>query len=100
MFRRDGNDLYATVDLDLYTAVLGGDVLLDTFSGKVKLKVNPETQNGTKIRLKAKGFPLYKQEGSFGDLYVTYQIRIPTALTEQQRELFVQLSKLQSQSHG
>jgi len=100
MFRRDGNDLYATVDLDLYTAVLGGDVLLDTFSGKVKLKVNPETQNGTKIRLKGKGFPLYKQEGSFGDLYVTYQIRIPTALTEQQRELFVQLSKLQSQSHG
>jgi curved DNA-binding protein len=74
--------------------VLGGELLLDTFSGKIKLKVNPETQSGTKIRLKAKGFPLYKQEGSFGDLFVTYQVRIPTGLTEQQKELFAQLSRL------
>jgi len=94
VFRRDGNDLYTLVDLDLYTAVLGGELLLDTFSGKIKLKVNPETQSGTKIRLKAKGFPLYKQEGSFGDLFVTYQVRIPTGLTEQQKELFAQLSRL------
>jgi curved DNA-binding protein len=94
VFRRDGNNLYTLVDLDLYTAVLGGELLLDTFSGKIKLKVNPETQSGTKIRLKAKGFPLYKQEGSFGDLFVTYQVRIPTGLTEQQKELFAQLSRL------
>jgi curved DNA-binding protein len=94
LFRRDGNDLHTHVDLDLYTAVLGGEVLLDTFSGKIKMKVNPETQNGTKIRLKGKGFPVYKHEGSFGDLYVTYQIRIPTGLTEKQKELFTQLSKL------
>lgn len=93
-FKRDGNDLYRVVDLDLYTAVLGGEILLDTFSGKIKLKVNPETQNGTKIRLKGKGFPVYKTEGAFGDLYVTYQVRIPTGLTEKQKELFTQLSKL------
>ncbi|HLO82833.1 MAG TPA: J domain-containing protein [Chitinophagaceae bacterium] len=94
VFRRDGNDLHTVVDLDLYTAVLGGEILLDTFSGKIKLKVNPETQNGTKIRLKGKGFPVYKHEGVFGDLYVTYQIKIPTGLTEKQKELFTQLSKL------
>src|SRR5882724_4506784 len=51
-FRRDGNDLHTTVDIDLYTAVLGGEITIDTLDGKVKLKVKPETQNGSKIRLK------------------------------------------------
>jgi curved DNA-binding protein len=93
-FRRTGNDLDATVDIDLYTALLGGDVVLETFGGKIKLKVTPETQNGTKIRLKGKGFPVYKKEGQFGDLYVTYNVKLPTHLTEKQKELFTQLSKL------
>lgn len=91
--KRAGNDLFTTIDIDLYTAVLGGEVVLDTLSGKIKLKVNPETQNGTKIRLKGKGFPVYKTEGQFGDLYVTYQIKIPTNLSGKQKELFRELSK-------
>lgn len=93
VFKRSGNDLHATVDIDLYTAVLGGEVMLDTLSGKIKLKVNPETQNGTKIRLKGKGFPVYKSEDQFGDLYVTYSVKIPMNLTERQKELFRELSK-------
>ncbi len=92
-FRRSGNDLYAAVDLDLFTAVLGGEIILDTLNGKVKLKVLPETQNGSKIKLKGKGFPVYKKDGQFGDLYVTYNIKIPTNLTEKQKELFTELSK-------
>ncbi len=92
-FKRLGNDLHTTVDLDLYTAVLGGEVTIDTLGGKLKLKVNPETQNGSKIRLKGKGFPVYKKEGEFGDLYVTYSIKIPVNLTEKQKELFRELSK-------
>ena len=95
-FRRDGNDLHTTVDLDLYTAVLGGEIIIDTLDGKVKLKVKPETQNGTKIKLKGKGFPVYKKEGEFGDLVITFQIKIPTNLTDKQKELFEQLSKLSS----
>ncbi len=91
--KRSGNDLYTTVDLDLYVAVLGGDITIDTPSGKLKLTVKPETQNGTKIRLKDKGFPIYKSEGLFGDLYVTYLIKIPTNLTDKQKELFTELSK-------
>ena len=71
-FKRLGNDLYTTVNLDLFTAVLGGEITLDTLDGKVKLKVKPETQNGSKIKLKGKGFPVYKNEGKFGDLYITY----------------------------
>ena len=93
-FRRMGNDLHTNADIDLYTALLGGEVVLETFGGKIKLKVNPETQNGTKIRLKGKGFPVYKKEGHFGDLFVTYNVKLPTHLTEQQKELVVQLSKL------
>lgn len=93
-FKRLKNDLYTTMDLNLFTAVLGGDVMVDTLSGKVKLKVNPETQNGSKTKLKGKGFPVYKKDGEFGDLYITYNILIPTNLTDKQKQLFEELSKL------
>ncbi|GAC1300487.1 MAG: J domain-containing protein [Mucilaginibacter sp.] len=92
-FKRNGSDLYATVKLDLYTAVLGGEVTVDTLGGKVKIKVKPETQNGTKVKLKDKGLPIYKKEGQFGDLYITYHIQIPVSLTEKERKLFEELGK-------
>ena len=92
-FNREGDNLYVNIDLDLYTAVLGGEITVDTMDGKVKLKVAPETQNGTKVKLKGKGFPTYKKEGQYGDLYITYSIRIPTGLTEKQKQLFTELSK-------
>jgi curved DNA-binding protein len=91
--KRVGNDLYTNVELDLYTAVLGEEITVDTLGGKVKLKVKPETQNGTKTRLKGKGFPVYKKEGQFGDLIITFSVKIPTHLTEKQKELFRELSK-------
>ncbi|MEP7230970.1 MAG: J domain-containing protein [Ginsengibacter sp.] len=93
-FKREGNNLYKDEDLDLYTALLGGEKTIETLNGKIKLKVNPETQNGTKVRLKGKGFPVYKKEGEFGDLYITWNIKLPTNLTERQKELFTELSKL------
>ncbi|MFA7273874.1 MAG: J domain-containing protein [Crocinitomicaceae bacterium] len=93
-FKLDNANLYGTVDLDLYTALLGGDLMVETFDGKVKLKVAPETQSGTKVKLKGKGFPVYKKDGEFGDLYITYNLVLPTQLTEKEKELFVELSKL------
>lgn len=95
-FKLDKHNLYATVDLDLYTALLGGEITADTFDGKVKLTVKPGTQNGTKVKLKGKGFPVYKKEGEFGDLYLTYQIQIPTNLSEKEKELFTELAKLRT----
>jgi len=95
-FKLDNDNLHSTVDLDLYLALLGGDVMVDTFDGKVKLNIKPETQNGTKVKLKGKGFPVYKKEGVFGDLYLTYNIVLPTNLTDKEKELFVELSKLRS----
>ena len=93
-FKRVGNDLQITQEIDLYTALLGGDVNLTTMHGKLKLKVKPETQNGTKIRVKGKGFPLYKQQEIFGDLYVTYNVKLPTSLSEKEIELFTDLKNM------
>ena len=93
-YKRVGNDLQITEEIDLYTAVLGGDITLNTLHGKLKLKVKPETQNNTKTRIKGKGFPMYKSDEQFGDLYVTYTVKLPTGLTEKQKELFTELSKV------
>lgn len=90
-FERVGDDLKTKVTIDLYTAVLGGEVTVNTLNGSVNLKVKPGTQNGTMVRLKGKGFPVYKKEGQFGDLFATYDVKLPTDLTEKQKELFEQL---------
>lgn len=93
-FKREGSNLYANVELDIYTAILGGEITVDTFDGKVKLTIKPETQNGTKVKLKGKGFPVYKKEGEFGDLFITWQIKTPVNLSEKEKELFMELSKI------
>jgi curved DNA-binding protein len=90
-FERIGDDLKTKVKIDLYTAVLGGDIKVNTLDGNVNLKVKPETQNGMTVRLKGKGFPVYKKDGQFGDLFVTYEVKLPTNLTDKQKELFEQL---------
>ncbi|REC55712.1 J domain-containing protein [Chryseobacterium piscium] len=90
-FERVGDDLKTKVTIDLYTAVLGGEVTVNTLDGSVNLKVKPGTQNGTTVRLKGKGFPVYKKDGHFGDLFATYDVKLPTDLTDKQKELFEQL---------
>ena len=94
LFKREGNNLYQNVALDLYTSILGGEITIHTFNGKVKLKIKPEMKNESKVKLKGKGFPIYKKEGKFGDLYITYHIKIPTDLNEKEIELFKELQKI------
>lgn len=93
-FKRNGQNLYTNVELNLYTALLGGDITIETMSGQVKLPVKPETQTGTQIKLKGKGFPVYKKEGEFGDLFVTFNVLLPTNLSEKEKELFKELAKI------
>lgn len=93
-FKRDKDNLYTTVQLDLYKAMLGGEAVIDTFDGKVKLKIKPETKNLSQVKLKGKGFPVYKKEGEYGDLYVTYNIKLPTNLSAKEKQLFEELAKL------
>ena len=82
--------LNATVNIDLYTALLGGEVMLQLSTGaKIKLKVKPETQPGTRVRLRGKGYD--RGDGTFGDLIITYQVQLPTHLSDRQRELLRQM---------
>jgi curved DNA-binding protein len=91
--KRLAENLYKTVHLNLYTAILGGEITIETLNGKVKIKVKAGTQNGSTVKLKGKGFPVYKNEGNYGDMFVTYSITIPTNLTEKQKNIFAELSQ-------
>lgn len=93
-FKREGSTLFANVELDLYTALLGGEVIVDTMDGKVKLKVPPETLAGTSVKLKGKGFPVYKRENEFGDLVITHTVKLPTKLSNEEKELFSKLKNI------
>lgn len=90
---RRGDDLYAEQAVDLFTALLGGPLEVDTLYGKVNVTLPPETPNGHTIRLKSKGMPVYKAAGEYGDLYLQLQIKLPTRLSPREKEL---LSEWQS----
>jgi curved DNA-binding protein len=90
-FIRKGDGLYYTQAIDLYTAVLGGEIIVNTLSGQVKVKITEGTQNGKSIRLKGKGMPVYEKAAAFGDLYIQLQVLVPDKLSDKQRELFNQL---------
>ena len=96
-FKRLNEDLYTEVPIDLYTAVLGGEAMIDTLDGKVKMSIKPGTQPNAKLRLKGKGFPLYKKENRFGDLYVTLKVQLPDHLSDKEKALFTELAKLRKQ---
>lgn len=93
-FIRKGDDLYHTYSIDLYTAVLGGEIVVDTLSGQVKVKILSGTQNGKTILLKGKGMPVYGHPNTYGNLYVQLQVQIPDQLSDKQRELFEQIKAL------
>lgn len=93
-FVLEGQNLRLRMPVDLYTAVLGGELRVPTLDGEVNLKVKPLTQNLSTVRLKGKGFPAYKKEGVFGDLLVTLEVKLPTSLSEKEKELFEKLRTL------
>ncbi len=92
-FRREGPQLYLTVPVPLTTAVLGGTLTVDTFEGQVRMQVKPLTQNGTRVKLKGKGFPVYRKEGEYGDLVITYEVTLPRKLDPEQQKLFEALKQ-------
>ena len=95
-FERKGDDLYMIHPVDLYTALLGGDSVLETLSGKIKIKVKESTQNGTTLRLKNKGFPIYRKPGTFGDLYVRIDIKLPDHLSKEERDMIKKLKEIRN----
>ncbi len=93
-FTQHGDDLATTHNIDLYTAVLGGETIINTLTGQVKVKIAPGTQAGKSIRLKGKGMPVHDQPGMAGDLIIQLNVLLPEKLTDKQRELFEQLRSL------
>lgn len=88
--RQNSGEMEAKVSIDLYTAMLGGEVVIQLSKGqKIKLKVKPETQPGAKVRVRGKGYD--RGDGTFGDLIITYNVKLPTNLTERQKDLLRQM---------
>jgi molecular chaperone DnaJ len=94
-FERRGDDLYVDVPVPLTIAVLGGEVQVPTMKGKLALKIPPETQNGRSFRLAGQGMP-HLGNSSRGDMFARVNVVLPTKLSEKEKELFQQLSKLGS----
>lgn len=88
--RQNSGEMNASVNIDLYTALLGGEIIIQLTGGhKIKLKVKPETQNGTKVRLRGKGYD--RGDGTMGDLIITYNVTLPTNLSERQKQLLEEM---------
>jgi curved DNA-binding protein len=96
-FTRQGSDLYVDTPVLVYQAALGGDTRVDYPGGQLKINIKPGTQNGTLLRLKGKGFPVYNQPDQHGDLYVKVSLQLPEHLTDQEKDLFRQLARLREQ---
>ncbi|MEN6480803.1 MAG: J domain-containing protein [Anaerolineaceae bacterium] len=92
-FERKGSDLTTEVTVDLYTAVLGGQIKVPTFKGEVMLSIPPGTQPGRKFRLQGRGMPQLRNPQSFGDLFVRIKVKLPDKLSDEQRKLFEQMRK-------
>ena len=93
VFTRDGNNLHTTVAADIYTMMLGGELVVPTLDGNVKVTVKEGTQPDSKLRLKGKGFPLYKEQGKAGDLIVTLKVHLPN-INAEQKELLMKMKRL------
>lgn len=93
-YELDGLNLSKKIDVDLYAAVLGGKVEVETLHGKLNMPIAKGTQSGKKLRLKGKGLPDYDKKGQFGDLILEIQIKVPTNLSKKETELFEELQKL------
>jgi curved DNA-binding protein len=99
-FERRGDDLAVTVDVDLYTALLGGEAEVPTLSGAVLLRIPEGTQNGRTFRLRGQGMPRLGRAEEHGDLYANVNVRLPESLSPRERELLEQLSTLAKESVG
>lgn len=93
-FQRKGNDLHYDLPVELYTAVLGGKVQVKALKGMVKVDIPKETPNGTTLRLRGLGMPIYGKKNEFGNLFVKIVIQMPNHLSKQEIDLFSELAAL------
>ena len=99
-YKRKDDDLYCDITVDLYTAMLGGQTLINTLRNPIRMNIAPETDNGKTLRLKGMGMPRFGKENEFGDLYATVIIQLPKNISQKEKELFTELSTLKNTSHA
>lgn len=92
VLERDGDDLRGEVDVDVYTAALGGTVTVPALAGPVTLKIPAETQGGRVFRLRGKGMPRLGARGETGDLYVKARLVLPGNLTDHEKQVLAELA--------
>ncbi|MFH1084704.1 MAG: J domain-containing protein, partial [Chloroflexota bacterium] len=100
VYRREGDDLRRVVPADLYTMILGGEVVVETLKGRVSLKIPPETKAGQVFRLRNRGMPRLRDAKQSGDLLVELQPNMPHNLSERERQLFRELAALRGVDKG
>ncbi|MCH7982868.1 MAG: J domain-containing protein [Chloroflexi bacterium] len=94
-FSRDGANLRADVAVPLLSAILGGEVEVPTMTGRIALQIPAGTQNGRSFKIRGKGLPKMNSD-EFGDLFATIKIRLPESLTDQERDLYMELRGIRS----
>lgn len=94
IYQREEDDLRLTAPVDLYTAVLGGQVQVNALDRSVSLNIPPETANGKTFRLRGLGMPKLKNPDERGDLFVTLEVTLPTSISEPEKALFQQLREM------
>jgi molecular chaperone DnaJ len=99
-FELQGKDIYVDVPVDLYTALLGGEVEVPTLKGKVALTIPPETQNGKVFRLRGQGMPDLRNPEQKGDLYARVKVVLPTRLTDREKSVFAELQGARGSSRS
>jgi curved DNA-binding protein len=93
-YERHGDDLRMILPVDLYTMLLGGEVVVPTLKGRVSLRIPAGTRTGQSFRLRGQGMPLLRKPDQFGDMYVEVQPLLPTSLSEREKELFGELAAM------
>lgn len=99
-FQRIGNDLQTNIDIDAYTAMLGGQTQVDTISGKLNVKIPKGTQPSGTLRLRGKGMPMYNRPGTYGDLLIKINVHIPKNLSQEETELIKKLKDIKNKKYS
>lgn len=97
VYEREGDDLIMELGVSVYKALLGGEKTIKLLSGSIKIKIAPETRSGTTLRVKGKGFPVYRKKDEYGDLYIKLVLDLPTKLTEREKELITELAQIRGE---
>lgn len=99
-FRRSGNNLETEVNVDVYTAMLGGQAQVDTMTGKLNVKIPKGVQPGNTLRLRGKGMPDYKNQGNYGDLLIKINVSIPKISSSEEVEIVKKLQELKQKRYS